>query len=252
MRFTQLHEHVISESGSIQLGESSQLEMLRLISQSQKFFAGCIEKLPIVSIADFPKLPFAIIGIEFRWEEDGRGSSFAFVEDTGGDTWLLNCFIDVSPYGYVHIGQVEGVRGSKGFFVTPRGPQRENMDQKTADVFYKALDQHVNIVCRFLEVLNASNVTTQEIAASKQLAKARMRRRKLPLYTYKVLVLKTSTARFLGGAGHHDSPRIHLRRGHLKKRKSGIFWWQPHAVGDRKRGIVVKDYDASRISRSDG
>jgi hypothetical protein len=41
----------------------------------------------------------------------------------------------------------------------------------------------------------------------------------------------------------HRELRAHFVRGHFKARKSGVFWWSPHARGDLSRGMVAKDYE---------
>ena len=103
-------------------------------------------------------------------------------------------------------------------------------------------------LCSFLSVLNCSNVEVTEVAEPKFLNKKRLKKGKVPIYSYKTLVLKTRKQRLLtNGHGTHESPRIHLRRGHIKRRKTGNFWWEPCVVGDRARGIVVKDYRADKL-----
>jgi hypothetical protein len=99
----------------------------------------------------------------------------------------------------------------------------------------------------FLRALNCVNVKTQVIEAPAALNKKRAKSGKPPIYEYKVLVLRQSAARGGSLVGSHESPRIHLRRGHIKHRKTGDFWWQPCVVGDRKRGVVVKDYRADEL-----
>lgn len=45
--------------------------------------------------------------------------------------------------------------------------------------------------------------------------------------------------------GTHASPRLHLRRGHARQYAEGKYCWvQPHVVGNKKLGMVHKDYRA--------
>ena len=86
------------------------------------------------------------------------------------------------------------------------------------------------------------------VAAPTKLNRKRERKGKPPLYEYKIL-------RLPGGGGprkahgpsqgtHHASPRFHLRRGHLRRLRSGkVTWVRPTSVGDRTRGAVEKAYD---------
>lgn len=65
---------------------------------------------------------------------------------------------------------------------------------------------------------------------------------------YKVLKLDLSNpppeASDCGGT--HASPRLHLRRGHWRKYKSGIERWiKPTWVGDKDLGVIHKDYEVT-------
>jgi len=96
----------------------------------------------------------------------------------------------------------------------------------------------------FLTLLNCSNVSRQEHHPSGQLQKARTRRGKLPLFSYWTLNLDvTSSERTDDCGGTHASPRLHLRRGHTRQHRPGKWCWiNPHAVGNKRLGIVHKDY----------
>lgn len=65
---------------------------------------------------------------------------------------------------------------------------------------------------------------------------------------YKTLSLTQTLKRRGPGAGDSIPTgmkyRAHFQRGHFKKRRTGIFWWNPHWRGDWNRGQVVKDYVA--------
>lgn len=43
----------------------------------------------------------------------------------------------------------------------------------------------------------------------------------------------------------HASPRVHLRRGHPREYRPGLWTWvQPCAVGAKENGMIHKDYRA--------
>jgi hypothetical protein len=49
--------------------------------------------------------------------------------------------------------------------------------------------------------------------------------------------------------GTHASPRLHLRRGHIRHCYTGQYVWvRPTTVGNKRLGIIFKDYDASGLS----
>lgn len=102
----------------------------------------------------------------------------------------------------------------------------------------------------FLSALNCVNVRRVETVPDVKLQKARARRGKQPLFSYWTLQLALPTAgrQKENGGGTHSPPRLHLCRGHIKKRKTGYFWWQPHVRGNKERGIVHKDYTAKYTS----
>jgi len=69
------------------------------------------------------------------------------------------------------------------------------------------------------------------------------------------LRLRGTSARGAGGGANsqsYDSPQValHWVRGHYKEygekglfgKRKGVFWWSPHLAGDKRAGIVTKDY----------
>ncbi len=94
-------------------------------------------------------------------------------------------------------------------------------------------------------VINCANVGTATIEPAAALNKKRVMSGKQPFFTYKVLQLtgegKASAGSDAGGT--HVSPRMHLRRGHLRRLQSRVIWVRPTMVGaSAEAGFVVKDY----------
>jgi len=94
--------------------------------------------------------------------------------------------------------------------------------------------------------LRCKNVYIKDIPAPKHLNKARSKKRKTPLYAYKVLEVKNEDqiVNISDSTGRkHKSPRIHLRRGHIRTFQNGTSTYvSPCVVGSRTRGIIHKDY----------
>lgn len=68
---------------------------------------------------------------------------------------------------------------------------------------------------------------------------------KQALFSHKVLVVDVSGQGSAEGerTGTHASPRLHLRRGHIRRLASGeTVWVQPCVVGDKSKGMLTKDY----------
>jgi len=66
---------------------------------------------------------------------------------------------------------------------------------------------------------------------------------KLPSYDWHTVTIKPAQSRAEPQGGTHASPRLHDRRGHLRRLKTGKnVWVKPCKVGDASRGTVFKDY----------
>lgn len=66
---------------------------------------------------------------------------------------------------------------------------------------------------------------------------------KMPTYDWKTVFIKASAERGECKGGTHASPRLHDRRGHLRRLRSGKnVWVKAHKVGDPLKGSVFHDY----------
>ncbi len=110
------------------------------------------------------------------------------------------------------------------------------------------------LLSRFLGALHSPHAALAEVHPDAPLQKARARRGKAPLFSYWTLILRTppsSTTDSLGGT--HASPRTHLRRGHLRRLRSGkVVQVKPTTVRGETPGIVLKDYRAEFGGGFDG
>lgn len=95
-------------------------------------------------------------------------------------------------------------------------------------------------------VINCANVTTTNIGVPDALNKKRQAKGKQPFFSYKILQLtgEQRASSGFGMDGQHASPRMHLRRGHLRRLESKkTVWVRPAMVNaDSKHGAVLKDY----------
>lgn len=66
---------------------------------------------------------------------------------------------------------------------------------------------------------------------------------KTPSYDWTTVYIEPSKQRSEGAGGTHASPRLHDRRGHLRRLKSGRnVWVKACKVGDASKGAVWHDY----------
>lgn len=254
MRFHKLEESINQCIDARLLEDDGGLSVLK---KAQKFFMGDVESIPRktkLSVSEFPRLPYPKAAFEFEVPYRGVLGAVAICEEIPEGifirVWLRQPDERWDPAGNVLVepdnnrrmqlfdevfvsGLLAEVSCEEGFVVT--------------QARLKIADFLVGILGNALLVLNCINVETTVVPASAALNKKRSKSGKVPVYDYKVLVLARSKVRVLPGAGTHNRPRVHLRRGHLKHRKTGTYWWQPHAVGDRKMGVVAKDYNAKRL-----
>lgn len=66
---------------------------------------------------------------------------------------------------------------------------------------------------------------------------------KIPSYDWHTVVIEAVEPKSESKGGTHASPRLHDRRGHIRRLRSGKnVWVKPCKVGDAAKGIVWKDY----------
>jgi hypothetical protein len=93
-------------------------------------------------------------------------------------------------------------------------------------------------------ILGCSNVETADNPAQAALNKKRAKSGKYPVLEYKTLVLKIDRLRTSGqtDGGSHASPRVHLRRGHVRQLETGRRVWVQACVVGSTNGMILKDY----------
>lgn len=99
---------------------------------------------------------------------------------------------------------------------------------------------NTTVVLELLEALSCSNIEIESTGAPRRsLAKKRT------LFETKHLVLKRPAVSSKSSSevlGRGNSPRAHLRRGHIRRLPKGNIWVNACAVGDVKNGFLHKDY----------
>jgi hypothetical protein len=276
MRFHKLVEYLTTPLGKSMLGIGrGSADFAHLVHEAQKFYVGdvCVLegiRLGIASAKEYPRLPFPMCVFEFQ-DEDPRGVSrpfFLLTEELGDsqpgiDRVRIHSFV---PYPmpkneddlWIHNGWIEIDRATNTY---DAWANKNTLKFLAAGEGFKQLADSASLetsmrssaewLWSFLTVLNCSNVHSVEVDAPVALNIKRLGKGRPPLYSYKTLVLTQRQKRISETPyGSHASPRIHLRRGHIKRRASGNFWWQPCVVGSRERGIVVKDYHAAKLASS--
>lgn len=100
----------------------------------------------------------------------------------------------------------------------------------------------VGLALRGCSVMNCCNVTKIEKNPS-AIAKQRARKKNVQLFSTWTLHIKNTRTEYPDKGGTHASPRVHLRRGHIRQYAPGkTTWVQPCIVRGKSAGIVNKDY----------
>ncbi len=109
----------------------------------------------------------------------------------------------------------------------------------------EAVARHwASLAINVFAVIGCSNVQYRDIEPDHALQRRRAQRGKPPLFGYKILVIHPGRVEAKSDTigGHHASPRVHLRRGHIRRLPTMSVWVQPCVVGDKRRGVVIKEY----------
>ena len=120
--------------------------------------------------------------------------------------------------------------------------EKEVAEQLDGFLFRSGFAIFVSFVC----ALSCGNTVIEDssIQPSKIKNSIRKSKGKLPFFTHKILTIDTqsSTKNQSTKSGSHNSPRVHLRRGHIRRLPNKNVWVNSCVVGDKSKGMVSKDY----------
>lgn len=129
--------------------------------------------------------------------------------------------------------------------------QSEEGKQLGRDNFSLVYSDIIGELTAFSQFITALSCSNSSIAddrpPSRELNAKRKRKGKTPFFTYKVLTISTGASSGKGESmgGSHSSPRVHLRRGHIRRLTDRTVWVNSCVVGDKSKGMVVKDYQVT-------
>lgn len=216
--------------------------MVDFLSACVQIDCGPIDDIPIGRGSEFfpARAPFPSCLLQFEhklkaggaplyslvlWEENPDGGAvLTLVSRRPNKTWASCLPREIGPYE-------NGRRKINCYFPT---------DQEHQDAVEIAMGNALNL----FYILGCSNVTTIDHEPPAALNKKRVARGKLPIHSHKTLVLVIDQPKTQGPClgGTHASPRVHLRRGHIRRLdEQRRVWVQPCVVGSA-HGIVTKDY----------
>ena len=117
------------------------------------------------------------------------------------------------------------------------------------DQIYLDMKAALDALIEFCLTVNCENVEQSVLHPSEALNKRREERGGEPFDSYRLLTIPGLSAGEGGGlGGSHGSPKLHLRRGHLRRLATGRVTWVRHTlVGDAKKGVAEKTYKVTSI-----
>lgn len=130
--------------------------------------------------------------------------------------------------------------------------------KKGVNHMYAMMAQDTNdefiAVMELIEILSCRNVSINSVAPAAALNKKRSSKGRVPFFEYKVLMLDPTQESASGtgvAKGTHASPRVHLRRGHIRRLPDRNIWVNATVVGNKQMGMVSKDYAVKASERGE-
>ena len=205
------------------------------------FDIGDVEGVPKLNIiTDLFRMPYPVTWLEgtnrdgllgmLACEVGERLLNVAVLNKRLGIAWQLVCVVEV------FVDETGDLRC--------RGLAMVAGDDERNDSALHYAGHAVNLLARFVMALNCTNTKRVEHHAPKFLNSKRIAKGRHPLFSYWTLHLPGPASNDeapMGGT--HASPRLHLRRGHIRQYAVGKYTWiDACVVGSKQAGMVFKDY----------
>lgn len=207
------------------------------------------------NFVEFANLPFDSICIEMEAFALGRNQEYPCVVLARQDEEYIYIDVLIKVEGEWSLmanevsaelisGQINKVTREGymvGFNLTESNASRHG------DIEHWMHDVPVRAVANLLCTLSCSNTHIEDSPEKPSKVKNDLRRqkKKLPFFEFKILTLesgKNSSQESGGGSGTHNSPRVHLRRGHIRRLPTKNVWVNACVVGDKTKGVIDKEY----------
>lgn len=218
-------------------------QMRKVLETAVKFDFGTLdEALGLFSIStrslfDIP-FPSCLFQVD---EEDGTVQFFLARKVDDGVLWQAFARY---PGGYAR------ALVSTFVYLDGRGCLNKKENEVTASSFEELSEGEQEVIksmhtmAAAVEVFSCCNVTTIENQPPKFINAKRVAKGKVPFFSYRTLhiTLDASEPKDGKGCGTHAGPRLHLRRGHIRRLADRRVWVRSSIVGDKSKGLAEKDY----------
>lgn len=194
--------------------------------------------ITLVSSPNIEGNDFLTIAFDFNIDDKIRVAVFF---KTKKDLWILIPIIG-------HIGKntpISRVDKNPSYFVNYSYPLSEEVEN--IEFWQNMMSFGVYGLFELIEALTCKNVEQTIIQKCDAALNARrVNKGKLPLYEERILTIKANQKQGIGArTGTHESPRQHLRRGHIRRLETGNIWVNACVVGNSDKGVIKKSYNVA-------
>lgn len=210
------------------------------VAQAVVFHVGQVRDLPPPRPGNWVSVcpPYASTVLEFDADErDSFSHALMYIEQIEGSQDGFMCVPAQKrrDSGWVTGHPVVGVRDGAGEY---------EFKSNCPEHAQEALMGQWRMAAHVFDVMRCVNVSTVENPAPERLNAKRAMRGKVPIFSFKTLALTVPNVRRAGVelGGTHASPRVHLRRGHIRQLGDGRAVWVQSCVVGSKHGVIHKDY----------
>lgn len=217
---------------------------------SMKFDLGTLDD--VLYMSDLSKMEiFKIPAPICLFMFDNNDEQFAFIaKDIGYNEthWIM--FYRSNEYRWSFIDMIFAIKGDGTFVAANKNGNifHSNEGLKAFGMLHEKLQTVLKYFLKLIsaiEVFSCSNVITVEHKPNKLINEKRKNKGKIPFFSYHTLHIKNTYSRGQkpGGEGKHASPRLHFRRGHIRRLTDGRrIWVTSCLVGDKTKGFSMHDY----------
>lgn len=209
---------------------------------------GAVKSCHIINYMDEDVWPSAVASIEKKYSNLDR-NRWHYFENSPDGLWVSTYIFVKAAHVFVGIPYRFLIARATGLerVILPLPRTVETDHRLRGDDWKRAYDGWANVSANqpiaLSFTLNIKGVTWETKSAPRLFKKTQ---KKKPAFEYKRVtvrpgeVISKSVGKRLDS---RQSPRLHLRRGHIRRFADHKVWIKPMWVGDAAKGVIKKDYD---------
>lgn len=261
------------------LGSAAEREAMTVLRKAERFlfrppyltfdlFKGGIDFADQLAAHGLLQLPYDVVVFQFGPIHDEEEDAAYVVYDHVALAWME----DGHLCGRVYVAGISGVTPGQETYRIPLGtiyaeaikddnllrtfvardlscPIRDEPDHETVGIRIFMMTMFGGLGC-----LGAAGVKLESVREPKFTNTLREKKGEAPVFGHNLVMIDMDQIRMPGvtrAGGSHASPRLHWRRGHIRRAASGkVSIVRPCLVGCAERGAVTKEYSIGAFSGS--